>query len=175
MARYSDKLHVAVAFNSRIYLAGVWHILRFIHDKIVTGKIRYCIAGSRTRNICLYIARYTGLVNCGVKHERSEFKGGEFFRKATIKNNDLLSDDVITLYRQQVEPVVSFTSNLHGTFLKHTSFSPQEKSGALLVHSYWAYQETTTPWPLNFINVFTKADRSFLSSLFNIADIYPHY
>jgi hypothetical protein len=23
MARYSDKLHVAVAFNSRIYLAGV--------------------------------------------------------------------------------------------------------------------------------------------------------
>jgi len=89
MVRYSDRLLVAVAFNSRIYLPGVWEIPKFIHDRKLTGNIRYCIAGSRTRNICLYIARYTGLVNCAVKRGRPEFKGGECFCKETIKNNDL--------------------------------------------------------------------------------------
>ena len=109
MARYSDKFHVSVAFNSWICLAGVWEIRRFIHGRKVTGNNRYCIAGSRTRNICLYIARYTGLVNSGVKRERPEFKGVECFCKETIKNNDLLSDDMVTLCRQQVKTVVSFT------------------------------------------------------------------
>jgi hypothetical protein len=37
MAKYSDKLHVAASFNSRKWRAGVWDILRFIHDKKVTG------------------------------------------------------------------------------------------------------------------------------------------
>jgi hypothetical protein len=86
--------------------------------------------------ISVYIARYAGLVNCGIKCERPEFNGDESFCKETIKNNDLLSDDVVTLCRQQVKTVVSFTANLQGTFLKHTSISPPGSSGALLVHSY---------------------------------------
>lgn len=170
MARYSVKLRVAVAFNSRIYFAAVWEIPRFIHDRRGTGNIRYCIAGIRTKNICLYIARYTGLVNCGVKRERPEFKGGECFCKETIKNNDLLSDDVVTLCRQQVKTVVAFTATLQGTFHKYTSISPPGSSGVILVHNYWAHQETTTHLPLNFINVFTKAVRSVLSSLFNLTE-----
>jgi len=139
MARYSDKVQVAVASISRIYLAGVWEIPRFIHDRKVTCNIQYCIAGSRTRNICLYIARYTGPVNCEVKRERPEFKGVECLCKDTIKNNDLLSDNVVIFCRQQVKTLVPFTATLQGTFLKHTSISPPGSFGALLVHSYWAH------------------------------------
>jgi len=173
-ARYSDKLHVAAAFNRRIYRAGVWEIPRFIHDRKVTGSIRYCIAGRRTRKICLYIAQYTGLVNRGVKCGRPEFKRGECFCKETIKNNDLLL--------MMMSPFADIRSKLSSPSLQ---LCKERSSNTLPSHhrdhlefftsTVTEHQETTTPWTLNFINVFTKADRPILPSLYNLADKYIHY